>query len=53
MDFIKQFDFLSTEAKFTFNKKGETRVKTFIGGIISIISVITSLGLSLYFFVVP
>ena len=52
MDFFKQFDFLSTEAKFTFNKNGETRVKTFIGGIISIISVLASLGLSLYFFAV-
>ena len=44
MDYIKKCDYLYTEAKFTFNKEGETGKKTIFGGIISIISVIISLG---------
>ena len=51
MDYIKNFDFFSTKAKFTFNKKGETRMKTVIGGIISLISISCSIAFSLYFFV--
>ena len=49
MDYIKNYDFFSTKAKFTFNKKGETRMKTVIGGIISLISISCSIAFSLYF----
>lgn len=51
LKYIKQFDFLSTEAKLTFNIKGETRIKTIIGGFISVLSVIVSTSLTLYFFI--
>ena len=49
MDYIKKCDYLYTEAKFTFNKEGETGKKTIFGGIISIISIIISLGFTGYF----
>ena len=51
LKYIKQFDFLSTEAKLTCNIKGETRIKTIIGGFISVLSVIVSTSLTLYFFI--
>ena len=51
MKLFHRFDFLSTEAKFTFNKQGDTRIRTVIGGILTIFSVLASFGLSLYFFV--
>ena len=49
MDYIKKCDYLYREAKFTFNKEGETGKKTIFGGIISIISIIISLGFTGYF----
>ena len=49
MNFIKKCDHFYREAKFTFNKKGETGKKTIFGGILSIISLIISLGFTGYF----
>ena len=49
--YLRHFDFLSTEAKLTFNSKGDTRIKTPIGGLLSLISVIASITLFLFFFV--
>ena len=46
---IKRSDFLGYKAKLTFNKKGETGYKTFIGGIISIICLFFSFICSFYF----
>lgn len=50
MELLKSLDFLSTEAKLTFNKRGEIRHKTIIGAIFSILSVSVTLGLGIYFF---
>ena len=49
VEFFKKFDFLYTEAKFTFNNKGETGYKTNFGGIISLLSIIASIGFTIYF----
>ena len=46
---IKKSDFLSHKATLTFNKKGETGYKTFIGGLISIICLFLSFICSFYF----
>ena len=46
---IKKIDFLSHKATLTFNRKGETGYKTFIGGLISIICLILSFICSFYF----
>ena len=46
---ITKADFLSRSAKFTFNDKGDVTYQTFIGGIISLISIIGSLSLCTYF----
>ena len=43
------FDYLYTEAKFTFNESGQTGEKTIFGGIISIFTIIVSLGCIGYF----
>lgn len=50
MNFFKNFDFISTEAKLTFNAQGDTRNKTIIGGFLSIFSIFSSIILSGYFF---
>ncbi len=49
VEFFKKFDFLCAEAKFTFNEKGETGYKTIFGGIMSLLSIITSIGFTIYF----
>ena len=49
MKYIKNCDFLYTEAKFTFNESGQTGEKTIFGGIISIFTIIVSLGCIGYF----
>ena len=49
MDNIKMFDYLYTEAKFTFNESGQTGEKTIFGGIVSIFTILVSLGCSGYF----
>ena len=49
--YLRRFDFLSTEAKLTFNSKGDTRIKTPIGGLLSLISIIASITLFLFFFI--
>ncbi len=49
MKFFKKFDFLSHKATLTFNEKGEIGYKTFIGGVISIFSILSSLCFCLYF----
>lgn len=51
MHFFKQFDFLSHEAKFTFNTKGDIRLKTTVGGLICILAILLTLGLSIYFII--
>lgn len=50
MNFLKNFDFISTEAKLTFNTQGDTRNKTNVGGFLSIFSIFCSIILSGYFF---
>ena len=50
MEFIKQFDFLCSQVHFTFNQKGEIGYKTFTGGFLSLISILTSIIFSTYFF---
>ena len=50
--FFKKLDYLSSEVRFTFNKNGDTIYKTKVGGIISLLSVIFSLGFALYFLIV-
>ncbi len=49
MKYIKNCDFLYTEAKFTFNESGITGKKTIFGGIISIFIIFISLGITIYF----
>ena len=49
MKFFKKFDFLSHKATLTFNEKGEIGYKTFIGGIISLLSILSSFCFCLYF----
>ncbi len=49
MKLIKKTDFFTYKVSLTINKKGETGYKTFIGGIISIISIILSLICAVYF----
>ena len=49
LQYIKKCDFLYSEAKFTFNEKGDTGYKTIFGGIISIITIFASIGATLYF----
>jgi hypothetical protein len=49
MKYIKTCDYLSYEAHFTFNDKGDKRYKTLLGGILSLISIIISVAFSIYF----
>lgn len=51
MEIVKSLDYLSTEAKLTFNSKGDTRNKTIVGGFLSIFGVLSSFILSIFFFV--
>ena len=51
MKYIKQLDFLSNEAHFTFNEQGDTINKTFFGGIITILSFSLIIVAGIYFFV--
>ena len=49
MYYIKNFDYLSYKAHFTFNEKGDKRYKTLIGGILSLTSIILSFAFICYF----
>ena len=49
MKLIKKIDFFDHKVSLTINSKGETGYKTFIGGIISIISIILSFICVIYF----
>ena len=49
MELIKNLDYLYHNISLTFNKKGETGFKTFIGGIISLTSIIISIIFCIYF----
>ncbi len=49
MEYLKKLDYLSYQAHFTFNEKGDKRYKTILGGILSLISILLSMGFSLYF----
>ena len=49
MKLIKKFDFLSHKATLTFNEKGEIGYKTYIGGIISLFSILSSFCFCIYF----
>lgn len=51
LKYLKQFDYLSTEDKLTFNLRGKKKMKTIIGGIISMIAIASSVTLTIYFFV--
>lgn len=39
-NWLKDFDILSSEAKFTFNKNGDTRYSTILGGVFSVFGII-------------
>ena len=47
MEIVKSLDYLSTEAKLTFNSKGDTRNKTIVGGFLSIFGILSSFILSI------
>ena len=49
MSIIEKFDLIPHKVTLTFNQKGDIGYKTFIGGIISIISIIFSIICGLYF----
>ena len=49
MRHIKKFDFLSYQAHFNFNDKGDKRYKTLMGGILSLITIVISSGFILFF----
>ena len=51
INLITKVDLYSYEAKFTFNEKGDTGLKTLIGGILSLFSIITVVIFSLYFMI--
>ena len=40
INWIKDLDILSSEAKLTFNKKGDTRYSTIFGAVLSILGII-------------
>ena len=44
MKFFQEFDFLSQKVSLTINDKGDTAYKTLMGGIISIFTVLISIG---------
>ena len=50
MKFFRNLDIYSYKAHFTFNDNGDIGYKTFIGGILSFISLFISIIFSLYFF---
>ena len=49
MEIIRNFDFLSFKVYFTFNDKGEIRLKTLMGGILSLSLVLISSIFTFYF----
>ena len=51
MKYIKQLDYLSNEAHFTFNEQGDIINKTVFGGIITIFSFLLMIVVGIYFFV--
>ena len=46
---LYSFDYISCQAKLTFNPKGDTRLKTRVGGCITLIAVVLSIPLILYY----
>ncbi len=52
MELIKKIDFLYEEAHFTFNKRGDIGLKTFIGGTLSLIAILLSIFVSFYFILI-
>ena len=48
---ITYSDFLSSPTHLTINDRGETRYKTFYGGLLSIIYVVFSFGFTIYFII--
>ena len=51
MGLIKKIDFLFQEVHFTFNKNGDTGFKTLLGGILSLLTVLLSMIISIYFII--
>lgn len=51
MRYISHLDYLSHEAKLTFNQNGETKYHTVLGGILSSISILGSFVISLILFI--
>ena len=49
MGLIKKIDFLFQEVHFTFNKKGDTGLKTIFGGLLSLLTILLSMTVSSYF----
>ena len=47
---IKKFDFISHKAQFTFNELGDIRIKTVVGGLLCLFSIIISLSFIFYLF---
>ena len=50
MKFLKEFDFLSQQVSLTINDKGDTKHKTIIGGLISVLAILFS-TLTCFFFI--
>ena len=49
MKFLKEFDFLSQQVSLTINDKGDTKHKTIIGGLISVLAILFSTLTCFYF----
>lgn len=49
--FFQNLDFISNEVKLTFHKKNEVRLKTALGGLLSLTSIALLIGICLYFLI--
>ena len=51
MKYVSRFDYLSHHAKLTINSKGDTKFQTVFGGVLSVISIISSFVISTILFI--
>ena len=51
MKYVSRFDYLSHQAKLTINSKGDTKFQTIFGGVLSVISIISSFVISTILFI--
>ncbi len=50
-ELVTYLDFFSLEAHFTFNEKGEKRIKTIFGGFLSLLYILAALFFTIYFII--